>query len=292
MIETNNINLNLFKYFIIAAESKSLSQAGEKLGYSESTISTNISTLEKQLGAKLLTRKPLKMTEVGEEIYEIVKKGFSDFDFAMIIAKSNNNLEYGRLSIGCNTHITEAFLMERMVKATADYPNMQINLDTRIDRRGLVTKLKNNEIDFAITDSDLKDYVEELEIEELKTLDCIFVSKEPTNINNIEELGKYKYILPHTKDIANIRLTELLKEHNIEFDIILKCSSTETRILAAKSGMGIAYVLKDVAQKALDNKEVYEVKIPEKLAQKKLQIAYLKNHLTKVDKEFIKKYII
>ena len=36
MIEANNVNLNLMKTFIVVAESKSLADAGEKLGYASS----------------------------------------------------------------------------------------------------------------------------------------------------------------------------------------------------------------------------------------------------------------
>ena len=38
----NSINLNLFRFFITAAESRSFSEAGEKLGYSVPTVSVNI----------------------------------------------------------------------------------------------------------------------------------------------------------------------------------------------------------------------------------------------------------
>ena len=89
-----DVNLNLLKFFIVTAESKSIAEAGEKLGYSHSTVSENIRTLEKQFGVKLFTRKPLKLTDVGKEIYETVKRGFTDIDFAMLIADSKNNIEY------------------------------------------------------------------------------------------------------------------------------------------------------------------------------------------------------
>ena len=86
MIDVNNVNLNLLRFFIVTAESKSIAEAGEKSGYSHSTVSANISTLESQIGVKLFTRKPLKLTDVGKEIYETVKHGFMDIDFAMLIA--------------------------------------------------------------------------------------------------------------------------------------------------------------------------------------------------------------
>lgn len=287
----SNINLNLFRYFIAATESKSFAEAGEKIGYNESTVSTSISTLEKQLGVQLFTRKPLKITEVGQQIYEAVKSGFADFDFAMVIAESKNNLEYGKISIGCPSHITNFFLMDKISNAIKDYPNMQIDLDTESDSKELISLLKNNKIDFAILDVIPEEYVKELEIKEIENIDNIFVSKKLIKVNDIKELENYKYILSYDNKISTIKLLETLKKYNLTLTPILRCPTTEQRINAAKHGIGIAYVMKEAVKKELENKELYEVKIPIELPKSSLKIVYLKNHLTKVDKEFIKNYL-
>ena len=287
----SNINLNLFRYFIAAAESKSFAEAGEKIGYNESTVSTSISTLEKQLGVQLFTRKPLKITEVGQQIYEAVKSGFADFDFAMVIAESKNNLEYGKISIGCPSHITNFYLMDKISNAIKDFPNMQIDLDTESDSKELISLLKNNKIDFAILDVIPEEYVKELEIKEIENIDNIFVSKELIIVTDIKELENYKYILSYDNKISTIKLLETLKKYNFTLTPILRCPTTEQRINAAKHGIGIAYVMKEAVKNELEDKELYEVKIPIELPKSSLKIVYLKNHLTKVDKEFIKNYL-
>ena len=52
--------------------------------------------------------------------------------------------------------------------------------------------------------------------------------------------------------------------------------------------------MKEATKKALDNEEVYEVKLPDfiKLPKVSLDLVYLKGHLTKVDREFIKRYLV
>ena len=69
---------------------------------------------------------------------------------------------------------------------------------------------------------------------------------------------------------------------------------TEQRVNGAKLGIGVAYVLRESAKNALKNEEVYEVKLPKsiKLPEVSLDLVYVKGHLTRVDKEFIKKYIM
>lgn len=288
----NNINLNLFRYFIASVESNSFAEAGEKLGYSATNVSTSVSTLEKQLGVQLFTRKPLKPTDLGMEIYEAVKKGLGNFDFAYVLAQSKNDLEYGKISIGCPSHITDFFLMERIADAIKDYPNLQVNLDTESGSKELIQSLKDNKIDFIVLDTVPDEYKKDIEIKEIKEIEYIFVSREKIDIKDIKELENYKYILTYDNRVSNIKLFEVLKEKDVSITPILRCPTTEQRVNAARLGIGIAYVMKDAVQDELYKKELYEVKIPIKLPRNDLKIVYLKNHLTRVDRQFINNYLM
>ncbi len=68
-----NINLNLYKIFCTVANSKSYSEASEKINVSVPNISTQILNLENQLDIKLFNREKdgVKLTEVGKELYKI-----------------------------------------------------------------------------------------------------------------------------------------------------------------------------------------------------------------------------
>lgn len=291
MIEANNVNLNLMKTFIVVAESKSLADAGEKLGYASSSISTSISTLENQLGVKLFTRKPLKLTEIGKEIYDNAKLGMRTVDFAVTIAQSKNDMNCAKISIGCPSHIIEFYLMERIENAINDYPNMCISIDTESDSRELIEEIRQNKIDFAILDSVPADCKEELVIKELKKTKNIFISNEPIDIKDIKELENYKYVLSYENKTTTKRLGKILNDYDVNLDVVLRCSTTEQRINAAKRGIGIAYVMKEAAKSNLKNKKVYEVKLPIELPENSIKLIYLKDRLTKVDKKFIKDYL-
>lgn len=225
MVDMNNINLNLLRFFIATAESKSLVEAGEKLGYSHSTVSTNISTLEKQLGVKLFNRNPLELTDVGKDIYITVKSGFTDIDFAGVIANSKNNFEHGKISIGCPSHILEFYLMKIIAQVVKDYPNFKINLDTSYECEDLIDALNHNKIDFAILDRIPTEYEnkKDLEIKELKKSEYIFIADKKIAIENIDEFNNYKYILSGENRGNTIKLSEILNEYNIELEAVLRC---------------------------------------------------------------------
>ena len=158
----------------------------------------------------------------------------------------------------------------------------------------MIEALKENKIDFAIIDRLPVQYQKDVEVKKIKKSNYIFVSNKQIIINDINELKNYKFILSGEKRENTIKLSNILKEYDIDLDVRLICGITEQRVNAAKSGIGIAYVLKEAAKKSIENKEVYEVKLPDfiKLPEVSLDLVYVKNHLTKVDKEFINEYII
>lgn len=73
----SNINLNLYKTFLVVAKSKSLSDASNKMNMEKTAISKNIKQLEDTLGVKLFYRdnKGMQLTSEGEELLEYVDKG-------------------------------------------------------------------------------------------------------------------------------------------------------------------------------------------------------------------------
>lgn len=85
----SNFNLNLYKIFCTVANSKNYAEASEKLNLSVPNISRQISNLEDQLGVKLFNRERdgVKLTDSGKELYDIVNKTISSFDFAEKLMK-------------------------------------------------------------------------------------------------------------------------------------------------------------------------------------------------------------
>lgn len=287
----SNVNLNLYRIFCKVAQSKSYSEAAEKLGLSVPNISTQIANLEEQLDLKLFNResKGVTLTENGRELYEIVNKSISSFDFAEKMAKNKNEIAKGNIKIGCPSHFTSYFLMERIEQVKKDFPEIDITVICEVDINKMLELLRNHEIDFAITDANIES--NNIEVKELLTINNIFVSKAPLTIKDIKEIENLNCILnlENTKTTRNLK--ETLKKYNVDLKASMVCDATEVRVDAVKRNMGIAYVIKESVKKELKNKELYEVQLPINLPNIKVNLIYLKGELTKVDKKFIKEYL-
>lgn len=287
----SNVNLNLYRIFCKVAQSKSYSEAAEKLGSSVANVSTQISNLEEQLNLKLFNResKGVTLTTDGQELYDIVNKSISSFDFAEKMAKDKNDMESGCLKIGCASHFTSYYLMEKIEKVKKDFPKLNVKIVCEVDTNKMLELLKNHKVDFAITDAEISS--SNVETKELLKINNIFVSKAPLKISDIKELEKLNCILNLENTRETKQLKETLNKNNISIQADMMCDATEIRVDAVKRNMGIAYVIKEAVKNELNNKELYEVELPIELPSIKLNLVYLTGELTKIDKKFIKEYL-
>lgn len=287
-----NINLNLYKIFCAVATSRSYSEASEKINLSISNISTQISNLENQLDTKLFNREKngVKLTESGKELYNIVSKSMLAFDYGEKILKEKNDLVNGKISIGCPSHINTYYLMECIEKAKKEYPKLIIKLVNGANTNEMIKLLNNHEIDFIIMDVIPNCNIDCI-VEKIKSVNNIFVSKKPLKINEISELQNLKFILNFENTITTRKLIETLKKHNVKINSSIESDITEVRVDAVKRELGIGYVMKESVKKELEKKELYEVELPIQLPNIDINLIYIKDQLTKVDKSFIRKYI-
>ena len=155
----------------------------------------------------------------------------------------------------------------------------------------LLKLLDKHKIDFIIDSShidiDDKEYVKE----EICEIPNIFISKEKLEIQNIKEIENLAFIVPFEYTSTTKILMNCFKEHNLNVQVKKQIDITEVRINAAKIGIGIAYVMKEAVKNELERGELYEVKMPIQLPSSAINLIYVKNQLTQVDKEFIKKYL-
>ena len=288
----SNVNLNLYKIFCKVAESNSYYEASEKLdGLSVSNISTQIASLERQLNLKLFNResKGVTLTEDSKELYEIINKSISSFDFVEKMTQNKNNLSSADIKIACPSHLTSYFLMEKLEQAKKDYPKIKFTIICEVDINKILELLRNHEIDFAITDVSIEE--DNIVCQEIATINNIFVSKIPLTISDIKELEGLNCILNLENTRTTRNLKERLKKYDVNINADMVCDATEIRVQAVKKNMGIAYVIKQAVKKELDNKELYEVELPIELPIIKLNLIYLKDELTRVNKKFINEYL-
>lgn len=289
-----DINLNLFKVFYKVAQYKSYSDASNKMMLSKSAISNYIRKLEEQLNTKLFYRENngVKLTKEGEELFKYVEKSIEMLETGEKLLLQKNNLETGEISVATLSHIAEFYLMPRIEKIKKEHEGLNIKLITAPTGEELLRLLENHKVDFILDSTKLDINNNQIMNKKIKDIENIFISKEPIQVKELKDLEKYNFILGLEYTSTSKRLVRKLMENGIHIHSTLEIDITELKISAVKRGLGIGYVMKDSVQKELDNKELFEVKIPMELPKSILRLSYLNGQLGKLDKKFIKDYLV
>lgn len=290
----SNVNVNLYKTFLVVANSKSLSDAAEKMLMDRTAISKNIKQLESTLGVKLFFRDKIKgmwLTDEGKELYDYVDKSLSLLEAGEKVVIEKDDLSTSRIVIGSLSHLSAFYVMDCIAKIKKDYSKLQVELITGSTVNSLLDLLESHKIDFAIDSTIIKDKKDDICIRELKIIENIFISKKPIKIKDIKELSNYEYIFGAEYSNTTREIEDILKKNGIDIKKTIAIDTTELRVEAVEKGLGLSYVMKDAVIDKLRKKEIYEVKVPFKLPKSKIHLIYLKGHLSKADNKFIKEYL-
>lgn len=288
-----DINWNLYKTFHIVAQSKSYSDAANKSHITTTAISKSITQLEKLLDTQLFfrTNNGVKLTGAGEELFKQIDKSMTAIELGEKILKEKNDLSTGKLVIGCPSHITDFYLIDIINEAKKEYSNLEIKIISGVGGQELIELLENHKIDFAIETTTMDIQYKDIVVEKIKEIENIFISKRPLKIKELKELENYKYILPFEYTSTTRRLVDTLNKNNVSIKADIEIDITELRIKSVKKDFGIGYVMKEAIKQDLEDKQLYEVKVPIKLPTSEIKLFYIKEQLTKADKQFIKNYL-
>lgn len=193
------------KGFYYAARYRSISEAARTMNLTQSTVTLQIQSLERDLNFKLLNRdsKPLSLTKEGEEFYEIACPLMHEFE--SIVEKflnSKNQKEQRKIDIAVH-HVAISYLMPSIISSfKKSHPQSKITI-RNIAPNEAIKRLKEGKIDLAFYPNALSDP----EIKRIET-----VSYDPILIMNKKHPLAKKVIksLKDLKDFDLIRIDQNL----------------------------------------------------------------------------------
>lgn len=278
-----NINYELYRIFYEVANSGNITHASLRLNISQPAISKAIKNLEEQLGGELFvrTQKGVILTEEGKNFYKHIKKAIESINNAENEFTNLINLNTGSIRIGVSTTITEKYLLPHLKKFHKLYPNIIIHMYTDISNE-LLNKLKNGLIDLAIIHVMDKDYGYDIDINKIKKIhSCFIVNNEYPELLKkeiaIKDLAKYPIILQTIGSNSRDFVKKIELDNNILFNISIESSSYTLISEFTKIGLGIGISTKEYIESDLQNKLLFEINIKEKLPDRYIGIATLKN---------------
>jgi LysR family transcriptional regulator, transcriptional activator of nhaA len=153
-VSTSWLNYHHLQYFWTVAKEGSIAAASKKLRLAQPTISTQIKTLEEQLGVVLFDRsgRTLVLTEVGQRVFSYAESIFS-LGLEMIESLQEGALARQRLRIGLTQAIPKQ-VAYRLLQPALGGDNLHIICSEDRSIR-LLARLASHDLDLVISDAPL-----------------------------------------------------------------------------------------------------------------------------------------
>lgn len=279
-----NISLDAYKIFYIVALNGSISKGAEELMISQPAVSWQIHTLEGQLGLPLFirTKKGVVLTEEGKVLFEYIKQGIESFTNAENILTNMKNMDYGTIRIGASTTVSQHVLMPYLEKFHKNFPKIEIEIVNTLTK-DLVSQLRKGNLDLLLLNLPCEE-ASDLKVQKLLSVHDIFVgNKDFYEMTGGEiDLNKLKdYPTIFQKRPSNTRnfLDNYLKANNTSLLPKMEVVSYNLIMELVKIGFGIGYATKEFAQKELERRELFEIKISPALPERHIGVVTLKNQI-------------
>lgn len=249
-------NFNDLYYLIIVARERSFTRAAAKLGVSQSALSHAIRGLEERLDVRLLTRttRSVAPTEAGERLINSISPRFDDIETELLALTDICQRVAGNIRLTLGEHALQSTVWPALAPFLQAYPDVNVEMT----------------IDNSLTDIVAGRYDAGIRLGEQVAKDMVAVRIGPdwrmVVVGSPAYFARYgKPQTPHdlqSHNCINMRMPTLGGLYAWEFakngqDLRVRVegqlifNSLQTRITAAISGMGLAFVPEDTVEQAV-----------------------------------------
>lgn len=147
-----NITLRQLQVFVAASRARSFSEAADRLGISQPSLSGTISKIETQLGLRLFDRttRSLILTADGRDLAAVADDLVRDFEAALSGISARAAGKRGRVSVAVLPSVAATVLPEALGAFAREYPEIDVSVHDVLQERA-VAILRNGVVDFAVT---------------------------------------------------------------------------------------------------------------------------------------------
>ncbi len=274
-----DVNYELYKVFYHVAKSLSFSDAAQELFISQSAVSQSVKVLERRLGQTLFVRstKKVSLTKEGEILFKHIEPAIN------LIVKGESQLVSAKESGGVQLRITASdticryFLVPFFNQFHKQYPDVHIKI-TNASSQQCASYLEGNQADIIITNSPNPSLNNTMHIVPIKAFQDIFVAdKEAYPYEDKEmtlrELSSLPILMLEKTSTTSVFLHEQFLSHSIDLAPAIELNSNDLLVDLASIGLGIAFI-PDYCRTESMPKNLYQVKIKDKIPERKLVAAY------------------
>ncbi len=265
------------KVFLAVVNEKSFSRAAEKMLRTQPAISLAVQRLESELGERLIDRSgtPPILTDAGRIVADYARR------FENLEAELQNSLSEmrdnssGRLSIGANES-TSLYLLRHIEQYRRLYPKVKIQVRRSYSSK-IPTQLLDGDLELGVISYDPHD--ERLVSKIIFTDHLAFVVSPQHRFAKLEtisitELGMETFIAHNVLSPYRDVVLREFQRHKVPLNMDVEMPTVETIRRMVQSNEGVAFLPKMCVEQELEQKMLYEVKVPELEVDRQIRLVY------------------
>ena len=251
--------------FIQVAELNSFTKAGEKLGYSQPTVSFQIKQLEQELGIQLFERigHTITLTDSGRQALSYAQEICRMSD-KMISSKMVDTTPKGNINLAMADSLCTPMIINNFNKFREMYPQISLNIKTA-GTDELFRLLDHNEADIVCT-LDNHIYSTNYIISNEEKVDIHFICSADNPLANnttltVNDLLNEPFLLTEKGMSYRRLLDENMAKNSIEIKPVLEIGSADLICKLIKDNMGISFLPDYVTKSAVEKGDIVKLNV-------------------------------
>lgn len=273
-----DINFELYKVFYYVAKYLSFSAASAKLYISQSAVSQSVRLLEEKMQCRLFIRntKQVKLTQEGDILFKHVEQAFNFIKAGERGINELHSLEQGEVRIGASDTICKYHLLPCFKKFNQLYPEIRIHVTNRTSPK-CIELLEKGGVDVAVVNIPDEGMAKHIQVKKIKSIRDVFIAgKSYAHLQNrpmeLKDLEQYPLLMLEKNTTTRGFIDAFLEKKGVHISPEIELGSVDLLVELAKIGLGISLVVMDYIEKELANKEVFILKVKEKIPKRDLGI--------------------
>lgn len=232
--------------FVHVAELGSFSRAGERLGYSQPTVSVQIRQLEQELGARLFDRigHAVRLTDKGREILPYAQR-ICQICRQMSLGDPENTRQEILIRLATSDSLSSRLLLDSFPRIRQLHPGIRLELTTA-GTGELFRLLEHNEVDLVCTlDSHIYNTNFCIAAEEKIGVHFVVPSANPLAEKSIltrDDLMSQNFLLTEKGMSYRRLLDEWLAKDSAEIRPVLEAGQADLLCALVELGQGISFL--------------------------------------------------
>lgn len=279
------MNIQQLKVFVYTVKYEKLYLVAKKLNIKQPTVTFHLNKLQDSLGVDLLKTRSfhsIKLTKAGEEFYKTAQIIINQYDELDLLMSDYKNLNKGSLSI-CSNHTPATYMILPYINdITKTHDNLSISV--HVDgTSSIVNKVKNFECDIGIINSN--DFNDDDLIAHHFSDDPLIVVFTPDHpLNELDQITAYdlerhSFINHEEGSTTRSSIDNWTRENNIDLNVKMVSSGSESVKEAVKLGMGFAILSSTLVSAEIKNGILSFHQIPKWTLNRKVYLIYRKGRI-------------